>query len=390
MSSFVTERSCLIRLINSALDCFVDVLTYMSSEDLATISTTCKALYIALQDETVWWVLCRCRIRGLSKMDDQSIDSLRQLLFAPGFQQLYKSLHKLCYPFFGWHRLVPRSHHFCTGGLYHVGTHEGNIVCWRTDEHGVRAWDDRTFIVRYSTEDRGLQAISWTERMVYPLRITENSLIFEHTMMIPTEMVNFSPLPSFRGLNIQKRWEDFLDFTPCIGLYAARYGSHGTEILHLSLHSSADVSSLPPVGDINFGDLQIHGLKITGDPNVPANQLSFCINARSLVDANVAFLQDSRPIIVFPPDQHNPIMVSWQQRLPSMKLWARGYGQINRNPPVWSPEWVRCGFILYRAPLEENGAVFSILWDDETDFFRHAMDFRAVPTTSTIAAFSQA
>lgn len=159
---------------------------------------------------------------------------------------------------------------------------------------------------------------------------------------------------------------------PCLGLFIAPYGSHGLEILHISFHGAEDH------GNPNFGNVQLQGLKISGDPNVPAGQLSFCVDITNVIDPAVAIDMDQRPVVTFPLDSLRPQILNIRDRLNNMLLWARGYGQINRNPPIWEPEWVGCSYILYSVPLKNN-VRFSIIWDDESAFFLHAIDFVHLP-----------
>jgi hypothetical protein len=148
------------------------------------------------------------------------------------------------------------------------------------------------------------------------------------------------------------------------------------EIVHVSIHRCEDSTACPSSSGTDFGSIQLQGLKITGDPNVPANKLSFCINLTDRVNVNEIFLEDDRPVVIFPST--GPIVIDLESRIPHMGIWARGYGQINRNPPIWQPEWVSCAIITYRQPLSENQTQFTILWKDEGSFYRHAMDFHAV------------
>lgn len=170
---------------------------------------------------------------------------------------------------------------------------------------------------------------------------------------------------------------------PCLGLFIAPYGSHGLEILHISFHGAEEHSNH---NSHNFGNVQLQGLKISGDPNVPAGQLSFCIDITNVIDPSVAIEMDLRPVVTFPPDSLRPQILNIKDRLNNMLLWARGYGQINRNPPIWEPEWVGCSYILYSVPLKNN-VRFSIIWDDESAYFLHAIDFVHLPQGNCLVNF---
>jgi hypothetical protein len=70
------------------------------------------------------------------------------------------------------------------------------------------------------------------------------------------------------------------------GLWIGEYGSHGYELLYLSSHQDAatimtkqtDGSPLIlRVGQPNLPSIDLVGLKVTGDPNVPSGQATFCV-----------------------------------------------------------------------------------------------------------------
>jgi hypothetical protein len=382
----------LIFLLHRSTDSFIEFLLFLPPEDCCQLSLTCKALTSSMLEEKIWWHFCRYRIPGLqldkTVTGDQDLEIMRQLFHFPSYRQFYTSLYRLQVFPFGWFHLIPFSPQMCHGGLYHILVQDGEIRCLFADDRGQYITDNRSLRISYSSERRRLVAESWIHKECFLVSINNDTISFilqpkSHQLPLaaPNNAVALQPLPPLVGLQIRQHWSEFETLAMSLGLFTARYGSHGSEILHLSLHSRGDVRGLRSGNNFDFGDIQLQGLKITGDPNVPSNQLSFCINIQSLLDINAAFNQDNRPIIIFPPDRQNPIVISLQQRLPMVQLWARGYGQINRDPNVWAPEWVRCAFILYKQPLcgEAHRAMFSILWDDEHDYFRHAMDFRPLP-----------
>ena len=166
----------------------------------------------------------------------------------------------------------------------------------------------------------------------------------------------------------------------CLGLMHSFYGSHGSEILHISIHDrSVSSLALKDNGDIHFGNIQLMGMKVTGDPNVPAGNFSFVVNldqSHSPVDELHA---DNRLVISF-EGALGAHIVDMDQEVLRICHWYRGFGQINRNPFQWNPEWVGCNLLVYFVS-EPTDYQFSILWDDDDSDYRHVMHFRRLNYT---------
>ena len=198
-------------------------------------------------------------------------------------------------------------------------------------------------------------------------------------LLLPSSLSSTQPTQSVFVSNLLKS----------TGIFVGSYGPHGLEILHVHITPLLDVT----IGDgasetaddmHNSGgsmtNIQLKGLKLTGDPNVPADQLSFQINVQDLLNPVDAISSDPRPIVVYDMDTRHSKILSIRDRLSRIVFWARGFGQINRHPPVWDPEWVGCSYILYCEPLRVHHRVrFTIVWDDEEYHSRHAIDFFHLP-----------
>ena len=159
------------------------------------------------------------------------------------------------------------------------------------------------------------------------------------------------------------------------GLFVAPFGSHGLELLHISLvENEGRISE----DSTSMGDEEpyyvIDGLKITGDPNVPAAQLSFTVDVTHSYEFQTWIVSDRRPIIFF---SNNGVIDAtlMSERQTNIRAAYRGKGQINRQTDVWDPEWVDLTLVVYTDPAVSNGATFSIVWDDIGEAYRHLMDF---------------
>jgi hypothetical protein len=165
-----------------------------------------------------------------------------------------------------------------------------------------------------------------------------------------------------------------------LGMAYSAYGSHGQEILQISLQDRsissfaiqdkpADVSEegLP----LRFGDLQLIGLKVTGDPNIPAGNVSFVIDLTNELDPQQAVTNDNRHAFWF--SDNDFALIDMQEELVSINRWFRGFGQINYDPEVWNPQWVGCSLLLYHprdssptlptsSANTEEKVLFAMMW----------------------------
>ncbi|CAM9631142.1 unnamed protein product [Choristocarpus tenellus] len=180
------------------------------------------------------------------------------------------------------------------------------------------------------------------------------------------------------------------------GLWSAPYGSHGLEILHVMVDpciqeegtGNGDTSNTVSTSSgciTKTGDCycksnsnnstchpyrQLSGNKIIGDSNVPAGKLSFVINLDDQYDPVVELENDARPVVSFLSG--GALIGELSTRLPNIKFWYKGRGQINRVPGVWQPEWVSVDCLVY-----VNGpSGFSVVWSEASEHVRVVVDFR--------------
>ncbi|KAA6424538.1 MAG: hypothetical protein FRX49_05748 [Trebouxia sp. A1-2] len=143
------------------------------------------------------------------------------------------------------------------------------------------------------------------------------------------------------------------------GLWTAWYGAHGPEIVHvwfeksLLKHSSVTAHEEPD----HLPRPRLVGCKVTGDPNVPANQWTFEAQAADML---VKF-------------NGLPTLVDMREREVQARFCCQG--RINHDPADYKPEWVPAQLITYEGPKP----MFSVLFDDLQERFRHIMDFEPVP-----------
>ena len=168
------------------------------------------------------------------------------------------------------------------------------------------------------------------------------------------------------------------------GMFTGCYASHGLEILHCGLCRNDSTISNHQIDVLAADEMYFRGLKIAGDPNVPGWAISFAIQLHRAYDTRELELEE-RPIVMFSPDHMQRIMTRGE-RSSYIAHCFRGYGQINRIPGQWSPEWENVIFLIYHKPLtlaESGGScddlVFSVIFESSLADFRHIIDFKRLP-----------
>ncbi|MEW5297930.1 MAG: hypothetical protein WDW36_001107 [Sanguina aurantia] len=159
------------------------------------------------------------------------------------------------------------------------------------------------------------------------------------------------------------------------GLWTAQYGGHGAEIIQASY--SLDPAAAPV--DCPIQGARFQGLKLIGDVNVPSGQHSFAVDASSFTPEGPLDPDDpnARLIVAFLDNGHQ--IIDLQDRPLAGRL--TGVGQINARPGTWEPEWQSLELLLYHTEDKKlDTDLYSILWRDEENNFRHILDFKRVTT----------
>lgn len=381
MAHNANQLNILENLLLYSGDAIFEVIFYLSGQDCVNLLCTNSSWKSFMSSEKIWWYFSKYRIPGflVSDMNHQQnmmLKSLMKILGINSYQDLYRAFHSLSFPLTGYFQLVPHDSSTSHGGLYKIQKTETSLYCEHLDIKNGRIEESFSFNMYFDSSKQKLLASNKKETMKFEIEITDKLIL----KSIKEDNVHYElkAVKNHYSERIDEYMENWIQFKNCLGLHIGRYGSHGMEILHLSMRTPED-SEYIRHRQIDFGSVQLQGYKITGDPNIPAGKYSFCINMLSTVDYRRAANQDPRPIIISPSDGTEPFITTLRERIKSINYWARGYGQINRDPIRWNPEWVSCNFISYKSPIERSQTIFSILWDDDNDVFRHAMDFRAFP-----------
>eukprot|EP01038_Epipyxis_sp_PR26KG_P013459 gene13459-18055_t len=398
-SSTFTES--LIRgITDNAFDAMREIFYFLGARECSKLCLVSKWLKDYIEDEVIWNRFTSQDILSLETESEYGIEGMRVLLGFPSYKVLYGNLWKLNINLIGCHRLMPP--YIQLNGGFYISSVLNNLLVFRmADHHGKIIENDYGFTVYFDNRRKkliGKSIISGTEHLItfdtrYGMILSELTFGYDgqrefYFVSLPSIIIQSLPTlfnpPSLNPTNAVMNFDNSISSLEigqssiiskleyCLGLYRATYGSHGLEIIHMSLHSSVSQYFLHQhiASEVNFGDIQLHGLKITGDPNIPASKISFCIDINAV--QNIAFLlENDNRLAVGVTEQGEPHLISIHERMNNMVLWIKGFGQINRDPLVWNPEWVSCNFILYRNSTVQ----FSILWDDGLEPFRHIMDF---------------
>ncbi|CAM9560024.1 unnamed protein product, partial [Phaeothamnion confervicola] len=162
------------------------------------------------------------------------------------------------------------------------------------------------------------------------------------------------------------------------GIWMAAYGGHGMQIVQTSMRvaspagaSAATAAAADVDSPLAGGGPRLWGVKVVGDPNVPAGRCSFVVNLARAYHPDEELMQDPRLVVSFPTS--GAVVADLAARRASIDTWYKGLGQINRLPGVWKPEWVEIDFIVYG----EGATAFSVVWSEPGEAIRVMVD--AIP-----------
>ncbi|PRW57384.1 F-box only 31-B-like [Chlorella sorokiniana] len=411
------------------------VLAHCTSQDLVALSNACCGLRHLAGDDALWRQQCeawlaaaRSPSNGLAAL---SAPALRDALRLPSHRALYQALHRLgSWPAGLWHATSesagPR------GRLLVVQLHPpSGSLRLQAPQHRVltghvpaeEAWELRPgWRIAFDTAGGGATQASVGPNSGSPgglhcslqLSLDGRSLIVHrgqqlrpppptagHRTIPPTSPATSSSgggsssssssrlsvpsssasealasLASYLGLHSNARIL-LESITNRRGVRTGSYGPHGMEVLQLAVSSSQE--DAPPGCPIQGPRLQ--GLKLLGDPNVPALKHSFVADATSCRmgpydrDTDDPFAPGpglARPCLAF--FQHGTALVDVEAR-PVLARF-RAVGQINMVPGQWQPDWVPATVLVYAPPMD---GTLTVIFEDEGEPFRHAIDFEEFP-----------
>eukprot|EP01036_Dinobryon_divergens_P030679 gene30679-39957_t len=340
---------------------------------------TGKAFKKILESEKIWDFFIQYRISAFNtnfyNNSHLSINFLKDVLGYRRAKDFYLSFRRLEFNIIGWFRALPP---FNTDGGLFRGTYVENELLYQLVDANGELVHEKSFKIRYDNVSGNLTSQSLSGGGASYIVELGNKIIFHSTSTLPSSSISFEPIPAKEVStkvmqNAVNREPEFLILESILGFHISRYNQGCVlEILNISISNQSISTWIQPitVPAIDFGQLQLHGLKITGDDYVPSGEVSFCINLDREVDPEARLLWRHRRIVYYPNVPYGRENFSVEERLDNIAAWYPGYMQV-AFPGFQHPSWAACQFIMYRNPLA-NGGRFNIIWDNRLD----ATEFR--------------
>lgn len=391
-----------LQMMMLASEWLFEIICFLNPADASRFGATSNLAKNLVNDQRLWYSYGEkllAYVQSPTRTERFVQEALISLHF-PDPKSLYLCLHKARTSLIGWYMISPRE-----GESNIPGNHSqscGGLVCMRLNT--IRGWAQRIITlevieasgecvssmkIKYShrhkrlvchlhENDEGLFTLEFNKRGEIELRP-----LYQNSSVPGTSNSYFlQPLPN----KFQPSKKKDMDHSPhrsnilgnaerITGLFVAPFGSHGLELLHISLiENDCRISEENSSASGDEPYYVIDGLKVTGDPNVPAAQLSFTVDVTNSYEFHSWIAADRRPIIFF---SNNGVVDAtlMSERQTNIRAAYRGKGQINRLANIWDPEWVDLTLVIYNDPTVSNGATFSIVWDDIGEAYRHLMDF---------------
>lgn len=369
-----------------------EVIYFLNPVDASNYGATCKHARHLICNQYLWsfygtkFIAC---IQSPAREISYVAEAVSALKF-PDPKSLYTCLHKAKRSLIGWHRIVPHVEENLSADQARFT--RGGLVCLRREFETESSENIVLEIIEPSGKlvcKMSIIYIACQQKLICKLH--DKGVFFLEFCESGIKLIAISrdmnyliqPLP--RNFQESKTNDYSRTRTPVInsvariiGLFVARYGSHGLELLHVSLIENderiSDGVDAQQHTEQKGPFYVLNGLKVTGDPNVPAAQLSFTVDVTHPKNFYSWILSDSRPIILFTENGvvDATVMIDRQNNIQAA---YRGKGQINREPDIWDPEWVDMTLVVYHNSSSARGASFSIVWDDVGETYRHLMDF---------------
>ncbi|KAL0022988.1 hypothetical protein WJX79_003595 [Trebouxia sp. C0005] len=297
------------------------VLQRLGPQELCRCKSVCRKLALMASEDRLWDLLCQSWFRRHgehSGLCNATPRSLCAQLSKSSFATLYQMLHLLG----GWPEGL---------WLNYLAEQVGTYCRILLDKQPVQV------IIGASDDDHFSLPVT-------ALRVNSRA----GTLVVQFPHTESSTAPII--------WHDSQALGRLPGLWTAWYGAHGPEIVHvwfeksLLKHSSVTAHEEPD----HLPRPRLVGCKVTGDPNVPANQWTFEAQAADMRsgrwDGHGTWQdQDEDELLYRPIVKFNglPTLVDMREREVQARFCCQG--RINHDPADYKPEWVPAQLITYEG-----------------------------------------
>ena len=284
----------------------------------------------------------------------------KNILKFPDYEHMCRAFHTLSCPLEGlWVLVWGAAGGVCGLTLSEPDGYEFSCLHGEGD-HGRLRYADGDWQLCITAD-----STSANHRLLLSLRTTGNTMF---TMTSTGEMkYKYSALPAPAAVP-----ESLAHLRGAVGVFTSCYGPHGLEAVCTSFQPVLPPAHAPNAEVLELcGPVVLYGLKLTGDPNIPARNLTFMVNAADSVSlsAVVHSIGPDTALHVYSIDRVIS-RTTLRDRLSDIVMCLNGKAQVNAFHDLWDPAWEDITFVLYRI-TEENRTSFSVIFRD----MQYMMDF---------------
>lgn len=338
---------------------------YLSTKDVVSLISTNKEMYRFSKGPNFWESLVRHKIAPIQASTEYPAlwsARVKRSLSLPDAFRLFQVFHSLSGPIEGlWMMLGNKK-----GGLYsiHLTEQDGYQMFCRHGGGGVASISfnrSRNCLVAtyLNSSDISQDVYLRQDRLI----MTKLGSVMYVFCSLPQPPVTDRVCLGISGL---------------CGLYTACYGPHGAEIISVSTNriNSCIKNTAEEIFSL-CGPSVLYGLKVTGDPNVPAAELSFIVNCTKFCDieSEISALGADTAIQFFSL-QGALARTTLRERQGNIVGWLKGKGQINLFPGMWRPEWVDMSFLIYdRSEIQYFSSAYRVSFSVFFSDMNYMLDF---------------
>jgi len=292
--------------------------------DVCRVRSVSRSLFHLLSDESLWRLIFTYHILPIQYPTEQKPSmchgaSLCEAIGASGYFPVCVLLHRARFPLLGYFMFTIKdksaySEEECRGGLIRISLVNDKVLLRIGERTCQLQYNSMASLAGSQLRQPCLVAadVDVPNETFAFIEVKEFELLHYWCTPggVPLSMKCLCPI-----LNCDPLPPSLSNMSQCLGLVEGLYGPHGTEVIHTRYRLN---STLP--------GFVLEGVKITGDPNVPAGEVSFSFITAECVTPMVGFLRDEVDTAISFVDQLNMVSVRCEERLPAVVHWCKGNG----------------------------------------------------------------